>query len=339
MRVLVTGVTGYIGSHAAVELLDVGHDVVGVDDFSASSPSVRAAIERAAGRPIELHELDLRNRAAVNCLFDKGNFDAVIHFAGRKFVGESMDRPVRYYSRNVGASINLAAAAQRHRVEKIVFSSSCTVYGNPAQLPVNEATPVAPVSPYGRTKVAVEDLFSDLCATDPNMSVLSLRYFNPIGAHPSGLLGEVPQGTPNNLLPYVMQVAAGQRSTLSVFGGDYDTADGTCIRDYVHVVDIAKAHVRALDYVDHVRGFDAMNLGTGRGSSVLEIITACRIATRRDIPYQIVDRRAGDAAVIFADPTRANIDLGWRAEANLTQMCFDHWRFERAHLAPEAQAS
>lgn len=339
MRVLVTGVTGYIGSHAAVELLNAGHEVVGVDDFSASSAKTQLAIERTAGRPFELHELDLRDRAGIECIFGHADIDAVIHFAGRKFVGESVMNPVRYYTRNVVASVNLLAAAQQHGVHDLVFSSSCTVYGNPTQLPVTEQSKIEPVSPYGRTKAIVEGFLHDLCASDPTTSVLALRYFNPIGAHSGGAIGEIPSGTPNNLMPYIMQVATGERAVLSVYGDNYNTPDGTCIRDYVHVVDIAKAHVRALEFVRRNKGFDAMNLGTGNGYSVLEVLNACRAATGKPIAHRVVKRRPGDAAVIFADPSKANRELNWHAEIDLAQMCRDHWNFAQRQTPSQANVS
>ncbi len=348
MRVLVTGVTGYIGSHAAVELLGAGHDVIGVDDFSASTIETRQAIERAAGRKIEFHELDLRDGKGVECLLGHAELDAILHFAGRKFVGESVANPIRYYTRNVTASVNLFAAAERNAINNVVFSSSCTVYGNPAKLPVTEQSQIAPVSPYGRTKAVVEGLLQDLCHAQPKMRALALRYFNPIGAHPSGLIGEIPWGTPNNLVPYVMEVATGERAVLSVFGDDYNTPDGTCVRDYVHVVDIAKAHVLALEAVrrntfgnrfENRDGFGALNLGTGHGSSVLEVLDACRTATQRPIAHQVVARRPGDAAVIYADPTRAASELGWRAELDLITMCTDHWNFAQNIAEQQADVS
>lgn len=329
MKILVTGVTGYIGSHTAVELLAEGHDLTGVDDFSASSPHVKRDIERVAGRPFTLLDLDLRNRCEIDCLMASGDFDAIIHFAGRKFVGESVIDPMRYYERNLAASVSLAAAAQRHNVAHLVFSSSCTVYGEATRLPVGEDTPIAPVSPYGRTKAMTEAMLRDLCDATPSASILALRYFNPIGAHPSAILGEVPAGPPNNLLPYIMQVAKRIRPSLKIYGGDYDTHDGTCVRDYIHVVDLARAHVLALERVVETTGFEALNLGTGVGSSVLDVLEACEKATGRGIPHQIVERRDGDAAEMYADPSRAQQVLGWKAEAGLAEMCVDHWNFER----------
>lgn len=329
MKVLLTGATGYLGSHTAVELLAAGHDVTGVDDFSTSDPDVLHDIQTVAGRSMTLVQADLRNRAEVDCLLGSTPIDAIVHFAGRKFVGESVAKPMRYYERNLSSSINLTAAAGRHGIDKIVFSSSCTVYGNPAHLPVTEATPVAPVSPYGRTKAMTEQLLADWCAAKPKAAVLALRYFNPIGAHPSGLLGEVPVGPPNNLLPYVMQVARRARPFLAVYGNDYETSDGTCVRDYIHAVDLAKAHVLAIDHLERQDGFDAINLGTGVGSSVLDVLRACERAVGFRIPHRIKARRPGDAASIYADPSKAEQVLGWRASADLDQMCTDHWRFER----------
>ncbi len=339
MRVLVTGATGYIGSHTVVELLERGHDVIGVDDFSASVPSVQGTIEQISGQPMTLVQLDLRHRDGVDALIGSVQPDALIHFAGRKFVGESVSDPIQYYGRNVTASINLAEACQRHGVDQIIFSSSCTVYGEATILPVSEANPIMPVSPYGRSKAMTESVLSDLAAAWDDLSVLALRYFNPIGAHPAGILGEVPIGEPNNLLPYVMQVARGERPELSVFGDDYPTPDGTCIRDYVHVVDIAKAHAIALDYTTRYRGFEAMNLGTGVGRSVLEVIRAARDVTARPIPYRIVERRPGDAARVYAQAKRASYHLDWEADPDLHRMIADHWRFERSLSSERRLAS
>ena len=339
MRVLVTGATGYIGSHTVIELLDRGHEVIGVDDFSASSPEVRSTIDRIAGRRMEFIEIDLRNRNLVNRLVKSADADAVIHFAGRKFVAESVTEPLRYYSRNVTTSINLAEACTKHGVKKIIFSSSCTVYGNPTVFPVAECNAIQPVSPYGRTKAVIEAMFEDLCSSDPSLSVMALRYFNPIGAHPSGRLGEVQRGVPNSLLPFVMQVARGERPLISVYGDDYDTTDGTCVRDYVHVVDIARAHAMAVDFAENETGFTAMNLGTGVGRSVLEVIEAVRRVTGQPVHHQVTSRRPGDAAVVFAEPSRAKQLLGWEADTDLDRMVGDHWRFEQAQLSAQAIAS
>ncbi len=327
MRVLVTGAAGYIGSHTAVELLHAGHHVTGVDDFSEGRRGIDADIARITGQPIEIHDLDLRDASAVNVLLATGHFDAIVHLAGRKFVGESVREPLLYFDRNIGTTVPILQAAQTFGVQQIVFSSSCTVYGNPTHLPITEHSPLVPTTPYGFTKRAIEQLLADLCVSQPELSIMSLRYFNPIGAHESGLLGEEVGGIPNNLMPFLMKVATGELPEFTVFGDDYDTPDGTCIRDYVHVVDIARGHVRALEALETRSGFSALNLGTGVGRSVLEIIGACRAATSHDIPYQVHPRRDGDAVEVYADPQRAAEEIGWKAERTLEEMCADHWRF------------
>ncbi|HEY5791448.1 MAG TPA: UDP-glucose 4-epimerase GalE [Gammaproteobacteria bacterium] len=334
MKILVTGGTGYIGSHACVELLDAGHDVVILDNLANSKAAVAGRIARIAGRAATFVEGDLRDAARLDELFGRHAFDAVLHFAGLKAVGESVELPLHYYANNVAGSVALCAAMQRHAVRTLVFSSSCTVYGDPRQLPVNEEHPLgATTNPYGESKRMIERILADLHAAEPGWSIALLRYFNPVGAHASGLIGEDPNGIPNNLVPYISQVAAGSLERLRVFGGDYPTADGTGVRDYIHVVDLVVAHLRALEYLlDPARGQGALkawNLGTGRGHSVLEVVQAFARATGREIPYDIVARRPGDIAATWADPTLAARELGWRAERDIDTMCADTWRWQQ----------
>lgn len=330
--VLVTGGAGYIGSHTCIELLDNGDDVVIVDNLDNSSRAAVAAIQQIAGRSVEFVEGDVTDAATVDAVLGSHPIDAVIHFAALKAVGESTERPLDYYRNNLVSTLVLVEAMARHGVNDLVFSSSCTVYGDPAQVPVTESSPRSGVNPYGRTKLFNEDLLIDLAAADDRWRISLLRYFNPVGAHASGEIGEDPRGIPNNLMPFIMQVAVGRRDQLSVFGSDYPTRDGTCIRDYIHVVDLAQGHLAALDALDRTgAGCKAYNLGTGTGSTVLEVIDAAGAAVGSPIPYTIVDRRPGDAAAVFADPTHANEALGWRAERDLATMCADHWRWQSTH--------
>jgi UDP-glucose 4-epimerase len=329
--VLVTGGAGYIGSHACVELLHAGYHVVVVDNLANSSPAAVERVGELAGRPVKLHQIDLRDRAAVDDVFAAEPVDAVVHFAGLKAVGESVSEPLRYYDNNVAGTIGLLDAMIRHGVRRLVFSSSCTVYGVPDRIPASEDCPRHPVNPYGRTKLVIEEMLDDLTRATDGWQVLLLRYFNPVGAHPSGWIGEDPVGIPNNLMPFVMQVGTGRREYVRVFGSDYPTRDGTGVRDYIHVVDLAKGHLAALRAFDRVAGCRAVNLGTGKGSSVLEVISEASRAIGRDIPYRLVDRRPGDAAEIYADPSRAAELLGWRAELDLAAMCRDHWNWQRSN--------
>ena len=328
MRILVTGGAGYIGSHACVELAGRGHDFTIADNFSNSSPQVLDRLARLLGAPPLLRRVDLRDRAAVDALFAGAGFDAVIHFAALKAVGESCERPLDYFDNNIAGTIHLLQAMQAHGVHRLVFSSSATVYGDPDSVPVREDAPLRVTNPYGRTKLVMEQLIGDLCTSDPGFHAVNLRYFNPVGAHPSGLIGEAPGGVPNNLMPYVCQVAVGQRERLSVFGGDWPTVDGTGVRDYIHVVDLARAHADALDFLVREGRSANINLGTGRGTSVLELVRAFERASGRTVAYDIVARRAGDVAEVYADPSLAHALLGWHAEHDIDAMCRDAWRWQ-----------
>jgi UDP-glucose 4-epimerase len=328
MRILVCGGAGYIGSHTCVQLAERGHHVVIADSGVNSSPRVVPRLQRLVGAPVSLHRIDLRDRGALGALFAAYRFDAVLHFAALKAVGDSCRRPLEYFDNNISGTIVLLQAMQHAGVRRLVFSSSATVYGEPAQVPVREDAGLQVVNPYGRTKLVAEQLIGDLCQADPSFRAANLRYFNPVGAHASGLIGEDPCGEPNNLMPYICQVAVGQRERLRIFGNDYATVDGTGVRDYIHVVDLARAHVDALEtMVQDDRSF-TVNLGTGRGVSVLELVQAFERASGRRIPYEIVERRPGDAAAVYADPTLAHELLGWRAEFDVDAMCRDAWRWQ-----------
>ena len=329
MKVLVTGGAGYIGSHTCVELLNAGHEVVIIDNFVNSKPEALDCIRRITGKDFAFCEADLRDRADVKKLFDEHAIDAVIHFAGLKAVGESVQKPLEYYDNNLGGFFVLAEEMRDHGVKKIVFSSSATVYGMNNPVPFREEMPTSATNPYGYTKVMIEQMLRDLAVADPDWSIVLLRYFNPIGAHESGLIGEDPNGIPNNLLPYVAQVAAGLRPHLNVFGNDYDTPDGTGVRDYIHVVDLALGHLAALNYADSHQGAEAVNLGTSHGTSVLEIVKAFEKASGRPVPYKICPRRAGDIATCYADTKKAADLLGWRATRNIDDMCRDGWNFAK----------
>jgi len=328
MRILVTGGAGYIGSHTCVELALRGHPLVLADNFSNSSPRVPARLGAILGEEPPLVRLDLRDRAAVDALFAGTPFDAVIHFAALKAVGESCERPLAYFDNNIAGTIHLLQAMQAHGVGQLVFSSSATVYGDPDSVPVREDAPLRTTNPYGRTKLVMEQLIADLCTSDPGFRAVNLRYFNPVGAHPSGLIGEAPGGIPNNLMPYVCQVAVGRRPRLQVFGGDWPTVDGTGVRDYIHVVDLARAHADALDYLAAGGESANINLGTGRGTSVLELVHAFERASGQEVPYDIVPRRPGDVAEVYADPSLAHALLGWRARFDIDDMCRDAWRWQ-----------
>lgn len=330
MKILVTGGLGYIGSHTCVELLAEGHDIVVYDNLSNAQLAVQQRVERIAGRSFPVVQADIRDRAALRAVFREHAIGAVIHFAGLKAVGESVGKPLAYYDNNVAGSLVLFETMAEAGVRTLVFSSSATVYGDPASVPITEDFPLSATNPYGRSKLIVEDMLRDLCHAEPQWRVALLRYFNPVGAHESGLIGETPNGVPNNLLPYVAQVAAGQRAQLAVHGNDYPTPDGTGVRDYIHVTDLALGHVRTLARLAQGPGLLTYNLGTGRGYSVLEMVRAFAAASGRPVPYQIGPRRAGDVAQCYADPTRAERELGWKAERAIDQMCRDAWRYQSA---------
>ena len=336
MRILVTGGCGYIGSHTCVELLAAGHEIVVIDNLSNSSPLALQRVRQISGRRPDFVRADVGDRAALECIFAAAKFDAVIHFAGLKAVGESVSQPLHYYWNNVASSLVLFEAMAAHGVKTIVFSSSATVYGDPASVPIREDFPLAPSNPYGRTKQMIEDVLRDIARADAAWRVGLLRYFNPVGGHESGLMGEDPNGVPNNLMPYVSQVAVGRREELSVWGDDYPTPDGTGVRDYIHVVDLGRGHLAALDALQ-AGGVLTVNLGTGRGYSVLEMVRAFEQASGRRVPYRIMPRRAGDIAVCYADPSLAENRLGWRAKLGLEKMCEDAWRWQR--LNPQGYRS
>ena len=337
--ILVTGGAGYIGSHTLIELLAGGYDVVCVDNFCNSNPEALRRVERIAGRSIVCVDGDVRDEALLERTFAATPIEAVIHFAALKAVGESVSRPLDYYDNNVVGTIRLLRACRRAGVNQFVFSSSATIYGVPQRLPLTEDMPLSAVNPYGATKLVIEQLLRDVCAADPAMSVVSLRYFNPIGAHPSSLIGEDPRDIPNNLFPCIMQVAIGRRERLLVFGSDWPTRDGTGVRDYIHVVDLASGHASALRHCARSTGFTPINLGTGRGTSVLELIKAFEEASGRPVSYQIVGRRSGDVAECYADAGLALRLLQWRATRGVKEMCVDGWRWQQGNPAGYSRAA
>jgi len=330
MNILVTGGAGYIGSHTCLELLEAGYDVTVVDNLSNSSRKAIARVEELTGKRIDFHKVDLLDKEKLEDVFEKiqKKISAVIHFAGKKAVGESVEKPLLYYHNNITGTLVLCEVMSKYGVKNIIFSSSATVYGDPETVPITEDFPLSCTNPYGRTKLMVEEILTDLNVADNDWSVCLLRYFNPVGAHKSGRIGEDPNGIPNNLVPYISQVAVGKLEILSVFGDDYDTPDGTGVRDYIHVVDLAKGHVRALDRVLKPTGVSVYNLGTGQGYSVLEMVRAFSKACGKEIPYKIVSRRAGDVAISCADPAKANQELGWKARFGIDEMCEDTWRWQ-----------
>ncbi len=325
--ILVTGGAGFIGSHTCVELLNAGYEIAVIDNFCNSKPESLKRIKQITGKDFKFYEADLLDRDAVEKIFTENKIDAVIHFAGLKAVGESVAMPIEYYHNNIGSTLVLCDVMRKHGCKKIVFSSSATVYGNPKSVPISEDFPLSTTNPYGSTKLMIEQILRDLYISDNEWSIALLRYFNPIGAHESGLIGENPNGIPNNLVPYVALVALGKLDHLNVFGGDYNTKDGTGVRDFIHVVDLSLGHLKAVEKVMSTTGVDAYNLGTGNGYSVLEIVKAYEKACGRPIKYEIVDRRPGDIAECYANPEKSKKELGWEAKLGIEEMCESSWKF------------
>ena len=328
MKILVTGGAGYIGSHTCIELLQAGYEVVVVDNLINSKEESLKRVQELTGKTLAFHKVDLLNKRELNDVFHKSSIDAVIHFAGLKAVGESVSIPLHYYHNNVTGALILCNVMEKHKVKNLVFSSSATVYGEPDKVPINEDFPLSATNPYGRSKLMIEEILQDLYSADEAWNIVLLRYFNPVGAHPSGRIGENPNGIPNNLLPFVSQVAVGKLSELSVYGNDYPTRDGTGIRDYIHVVDLAVGHLKALEKLTSNPGTVIYNLGTGRGYSVLEVVSAFEQVSGKKIAYKIVRRRAGDIAICYADPLKAKRELNWSADKGLNEMCADVWRWQ-----------
>ncbi|MEH7548822.1 MULTISPECIES: UDP-glucose 4-epimerase GalE [Bacillaceae] len=329
MAVLVTGGAGYIGSHTCIELLNAGHEIIIVDNYSNSKPESLERVKELSGKDFAFCEVDLLDRIGLEKVFAENQIEAVIHFAGLKAVGESVSIPLHYYHNNITGTLILCEVMKQYGVKNLVFSSSATVYGMPERVPISEDFPLGATNPYGRTKLMIEEILRDLYVSDPEWSIALLRYFNPIGAHVSGRIGEDPNGIPNNLMPFITQVAVGKLKQLQVFGSDYPTVDGTGVRDYIHVVDLAIGHLKALEKILPATGVEAYNLGTGTGYSVLEIVAAFEKASGVDIPYKIVDRRPGDVAVCYADASKAKNELGWTASKGITEMCEDSWRWQK----------
>lgn len=327
MSILVTGGAGYIGSHTVIELLEKGENIVIVDNFTNSKPEVLDKIRQISQKDFKFYEVDLLEEQKLDNIFAENKIDSVIHFAGLKAVGESVQKPLEYYHNNITGTLILLRVMKKYGCKKIVFSSSATVYGTPKTVPIKEDFPLSTTNPYGSTKLMIEQILTDVCIADKDFTAILLRYFNPIGAHKSGLIGENPNGIPNNLMPYINQVAIGKLDHLNVFGSDYDTIDGTGVRDYIHVVDLAKGHVKAIQKARQVTGSIAYNLGTGKGYSVLQIVKAFEDATGIKVKYEITKRRPGDIATCYADATKAKEELGWVAEKGIEEMCQDSWRF------------
>lgn len=330
MPILLTGGTGYIASHTAIVLMQMGHELVLYDNLSNSQESVLARLQSIAAKPVRFVKGDVRDTALLSHTLQSHGIDAVMHFAGLKAVGQSVEDPVNYYAHNVQGTISLLQAMQAQQLKTLVFSSSATVYGQPQYLPLDEQHPTSAINPYGRSKLHIEHMLQDVAASDPAWRIACLRYFNPVGAHDSGLIGESPHGTPNNLMPYITQVAAGQRPALNVFGDDYETHDGTGVRDYIHVMDLAEGHAAALRFLSEAKGWHAINLGTGQGYSVLDLVKAFENASGRKVPYKVVARRAGDTAKCFANPEKAKTWLGWQAKRDLHDMCESAWKYQIA---------
>jgi len=332
MKILVTGGAGYIGSHTCIELMKAGHEVIIVDNFCNSKPSVLDRVREISGKDFAFFKADIRNPVELEAVFSKNHIDAVIHFAGLKAVGESVTEPLNYYDNNISGSLSLLRTMDKFGVKTLVFSSSATVYGDPATVPILEHFPLSATNPYGRSKLMIEEMLRDISLADPAWSIALLRYFNPVGAHESGLIGEDPNGIPNNLLPYIAQVAEGRLKALSVYGDDYPTIDGTGVRDYIHVVDLAIGHVKTLNKLQSQTGVLTYNLGTGRGNSVLEMVRAFERASGRPVPYKIVGRRKGDIATCYASTELAELELGWKAERSIEQMCADSWKWQSSRM-------
>ncbi|WP_027631804.1 UDP-glucose 4-epimerase GalE [Clostridium hydrogeniformans] len=329
MKILVTGGCGYIGSHTATELLEAGHEVIIVDNFSNSSPEVVDNIKEITGKDFEFYPINLLDEENFENVFKENFIDAVIHFAALKAVGESVEKPLEYYNNNIGSTLVLFRLMKKYNVNNLVFSSSATVYGNPITCPITEEFTLSVTNPYGRTKLIIEDMLRDICKVDKSLNVAILRYFNPVGAHKSGKIGENPKGIPNNLMPYITKVATGELKELNVFGDDYETHDGTGVRDYIHVIDLAKGHLKSLEKLNENPGLVTYNLGTGKGYSVFDLVNTFSRINGIDIPYKIVGRRPGDIAECYSDPTKANKELGWSAKYGIEDMCKDSWNFYR----------
>lgn len=328
MNILVTGGAGYIGSHTIIELLNSNHSVVVVDNLINSSAESIRRVEEITGKSVNFYEFDLRDRQRLYEVFSTEKIDAVIHFAGLKAVGESVEKPLLYYQNNLETTFNLLDIMKKFDVKRLVFSSSATVYGDPARLPITEDMPLTATNPYGWTKYMIEQILRDISATGQGWQLTSLRYFNPVGAHPSGKIGEDPSGVPNNLLPFIAQVAVGKRQQLSIFGNDYDTVDGTGVRDYIHVVDLARAHVAALEHMGPENEYKFYNIGTGNGTSVLELVHAFEAASGKNIPYQVAPRRSGDVAACYADVSLVEKELSWKAQLTIKEACRDSWNWQ-----------